>query len=187
MLKLADLGLPRADAASREEVAAATRGAEQAVPGNVLHAGGLLQDATLARQTPALARAVFAPKHAGAANLLRVRAAPSLSWRPLSPACLARHPHPDCVRARALIVCDMASSSGLCAHMRPGSLAWHHRPKQLPPVSRPLQRARPAPPGGAEAGVGWAGVPERAAGGLPAVQQRGCTHRATWLCLLRRG
>ena len=40
----------------------------------VVHAGGLLQDATLARQTPAIMRAAFAPKHYGAANIKRVRA-----------------------------------------------------------------------------------------------------------------
>ncbi len=45
------------------------------MPGNVVHAGGLLQDATLLRQTPLIARAVFAPKHAGATNVLRVCAA----------------------------------------------------------------------------------------------------------------
>ncbi len=76
MLMPALLGLSRADVASQEEGAGAIRGCRlSAMPGNVVHAGGLLQDATLNRQTPLIARAVFAPKHAGATNLLRVCAA----------------------------------------------------------------------------------------------------------------
>lgn len=51
------------------------------MPGNMVHAGGLLQDATLLRQTPLIARAVFAPKHAGATNVLRVCAALLFSLR----------------------------------------------------------------------------------------------------------
>ena len=39
----------------------------------MLHAGGILNDATLHNQTPAHVRSVFAPKTAGATALLRVR------------------------------------------------------------------------------------------------------------------
>jgi len=38
----------------------------------MLHAGGVLHDAIMLRQTPSQVRAVFAPKHAGAANMLWV-------------------------------------------------------------------------------------------------------------------
>ena len=65
---------PRADIASSGEAAEASTVPDQPQILGVVHAGGLLQDATLARQTPAIARAVFAPKHCGAANVMRVRA-----------------------------------------------------------------------------------------------------------------
>ena len=60
--------------ASGSEAAGASHVPNQPQILGVVHAGGLLQDATLARQTPAIMRAVLAPKHHGAANIKRVRA-----------------------------------------------------------------------------------------------------------------
>ena len=65
---------PRADMASSSEAAGASHVPDQPQIFGVVHAGGQLQDATLPRQTPAIIRAVFAPKHYGAANIKRVRA-----------------------------------------------------------------------------------------------------------------
>jgi hypothetical protein len=39
---------------------------------NVLHVSGILHDAVICQQSPSLVREVYAPKGAGAANLLEV-------------------------------------------------------------------------------------------------------------------
>lgn len=62
--------------ASSSEAAGALNMPDQPQILGVVHAGGLLRDATLTRQTPAITRTVFAPKHYGAANIMRVRALP---------------------------------------------------------------------------------------------------------------
>ena len=61
------------DVATREEAAAGLQG--QACLGGILHAGGILDDALLIRQTPDHVRRVYAPKACGGANLLQVRKA----------------------------------------------------------------------------------------------------------------
>ncbi len=60
----------RCDVALRDEAAAALGGGR--IIWGMLHAGGVLHDAIMLRQTPSQVRAVFAPKHAGAANMLWV-------------------------------------------------------------------------------------------------------------------
>lgn len=70
-LDLQDRWFCRADVGCTGEAAAASLAGRARLSG-LLHAGGILNDALLARQTPEHVRKVFAPKAYGAWNLAQV-------------------------------------------------------------------------------------------------------------------
>ena len=70
----------RCDISCTEEATNSTGSLAQfAAAKGLIHAGGILKDATIARQTAQHIREVYAPKHYGAVNLAKVSLATSLN------------------------------------------------------------------------------------------------------------